>query len=127
VNGALYQPFTKNFECSLGPVPQPAAAILSVEGGSERGLYLLRMPGGQPGLIKLSEDPNFNGFWTAEGSEYVHEGRAVSTLTGGSRKLPPYPGHFLCFFPDGQSLVSVSYEPPSPEITLAPSGPRVWS
>src|SRR5215470_16448747 len=66
VNGARYQPFTEDFECSLGPVPQPAATTLSVEDGRERGLYLLRMPDGQAAMTKLSEDPNFNGSWVAD-------------------------------------------------------------
>jgi hypothetical protein len=118
VNGVRYQPFTQDFECSLGPVEQPAAATLSVEDGGERGLYLLRMPDGQPAMTKLSEDPNFNGSWVADGSEYIRGGVAVSVLDGESRKLPPFPGRFLSFSPDGQSLVSFSYEPPSPEITL---------
>jgi len=118
VDGARYQPFTQDFECSLGPVSLPAAATLSVEDGSERGLHLLRMPDGRPVLTKLSNNPTFNGFWTGEGREYIHEGWAVSVLSGEKRKLPPYPGQFLCFSPDGQSLVSFTYEPPSPEIIL---------
>src|SRR5262249_16850997 len=110
--------FNADFDCSLGPVQQPPAATLSVEDGSERGLYLLRMRSEQPVLIKLSEDPNFSGFWTSDGREYVHAGRTLSTVTAQSRELPPYPGRFLCFSPDRQSIVSFSYEPPSPEITL---------
>lgn len=118
VNGARYQPFSQDFECSLGPVEEPAAATLSVEGGQERGLHLLRVREGKPLLSRLGEDPSFNGAWTADGKWYVHGGRAVSVLTGESRPLPAYPGRFLGFSPDERRLVSFTYEPPSEDITL---------
>jgi hypothetical protein len=69
-------------------------------------------------MTKLSDDPNFNGSWVADGIEYILGGMVVSVLNGETRNLPPFPGRFLCFSPDKQSLVSFSYEPPSPEITL---------
>jgi hypothetical protein len=118
INGERYQPFNADFECSIGVAATPAAALISVEDGDERGLYLLRMTGAHPVLTRLSEDPGFDGHWTEDGGEYIYRGWAISLYTGERRRLPPYPGHFLCFSPDRQSLLSLSYEPPSPEVNF---------
>lgn len=107
INGQRYRPFDRDFYgCSLSPAPEPSAATLAVEGGAAAGLYLLRLVDGRPDLQKIDAAWSFNGFWTADGGTYIHGGRAFDIATGGIRKLPAFPGWFLCFSPDRRLIVS---------------------